>query len=264
MKNTNVRNTVYRDECCSPCLLQDDVNREVDSVSLGRKGVVGLLVVLYGFQDGVTVCCWVLVVLYGFQDGVTVTPSVLGWSCCKKWALINVSGVRTVSFFPDCLIERLEVGQYDFTPRPPRTTITRSAGSRCSRSGCSPLAFLAWLCLVERSSSQSSPRDHCGTQARPPRQARRIIRRQAKMSVHHSEWSRKPRTGTELHDRSARYSTCRPRSLVIKTDESQEDENTRRLSQLVHATGDRKPPVSETIKDQSEAIISNKKERFDG
>ncbi|KER24624.1 hypothetical protein T265_07765 [Opisthorchis viverrini] len=51
-------------------------------------------------------------------------------------------------------------GQYDFTPRPPRTTITRSAGSRCSSSGCSPLAFLAWLDLLERSSSQCSPRDH--------------------------------------------------------------------------------------------------------
>ncbi|KER31012.1 hypothetical protein T265_02687 [Opisthorchis viverrini] len=56
-------------------------------------------------------------------------------------------------------------GQYDFTPRPPRATIARSAESRCS-----PLAFLAWLYLVERSSSQCSPRDHCSTQARPPRQ----------------------------------------------------------------------------------------------
>ncbi|KER27607.1 LOW QUALITY PROTEIN: hypothetical protein T265_13769 [Opisthorchis viverrini] len=62
------------------------------------------------------------------------------------------------------------IGRYDFTPRPPRTTITRSTGSRCSWSGCSPLAFLAWLHLVERSSSQCSPRDHCSTEARPPRQ----------------------------------------------------------------------------------------------
>ncbi|KAG5450382.1 hypothetical protein CSKR_109414 [Clonorchis sinensis] len=61
-------------------------------------------------------------------------------------------------------------GQYDFTPRPPRSTITRSTGSRCSWSDCSPLAFLAWLHLVERRSSQCSPRDHCSTQARPPRQ----------------------------------------------------------------------------------------------
>ncbi|KER26523.1 hypothetical protein T265_06243 [Opisthorchis viverrini] len=29
--------------------------------------------------------------------------------CCKKWRLIDVSGVRAVNFFPDCLIERLEV-----------------------------------------------------------------------------------------------------------------------------------------------------------
>ncbi|KER27906.1 hypothetical protein T265_05113 [Opisthorchis viverrini] len=56
-------------------------------------------------------------------------------------------------------------GQYDFTPRPPRRTITR-----CSWSGCSSLAFLAWLHLVERSSSQCSSRGHCSTQARPPRQ----------------------------------------------------------------------------------------------
>ncbi|KER19230.1 hypothetical protein T265_11932 [Opisthorchis viverrini] len=50
----------------------------------------------------------VLLVLYAFQDGVLVTPSVLNWRRCKKWRLIDVSGVRAVSFFPDCLIERLK------------------------------------------------------------------------------------------------------------------------------------------------------------
>ncbi|KER27452.1 LOW QUALITY PROTEIN: hypothetical protein T265_13787 [Opisthorchis viverrini] len=49
---------------------------------------------------------WVLLVLYAFLDGVPVTPSVLGWSRFKKWRLIDVSGIRAVSFFPDCLIER--------------------------------------------------------------------------------------------------------------------------------------------------------------
>ncbi|GAA48102.1 hypothetical protein CLF_101176 [Clonorchis sinensis] len=33
----------------------------------------------------------------------------LGWRRCKKWRLADVSGVHAVSFFPDCLIERLEV-----------------------------------------------------------------------------------------------------------------------------------------------------------
>ncbi|KER29778.1 hypothetical protein T265_03687 [Opisthorchis viverrini] len=66
------QNTVYRSECCSPCLLQDGANRE---------------------------------------DRVSVTPSVLGWRRCKKWRLIDVSGVRAVSFFPDCPVERLEVNR---------------------------------------------------------------------------------------------------------------------------------------------------------
>ncbi|KAG5448060.1 hypothetical protein CSKR_110793 [Clonorchis sinensis] len=61
-------------------------------------------------------------------------------------------------------------GQYDFTPRPPRSTITRVTGSRSSWSDCSPLAFLAWLHLVKRRSSQCSPRNYWSTQARPPRQ----------------------------------------------------------------------------------------------
>ncbi|GAA47342.1 proteasomal ubiquitin receptor ADRM1, partial [Clonorchis sinensis] len=43
------------------------------------------------------------------MDGVPVTPPVLGWRRCKKWRLIDVIGVHAVSFFPDCLIERLEV-----------------------------------------------------------------------------------------------------------------------------------------------------------
>ncbi|KER26006.1 hypothetical protein T265_06642 [Opisthorchis viverrini] len=63
-----------------------------------------------------------------------------------------------------------EGGVCDFTPRPPRTTITRSAESRSSWSGCSPLAFLAWLHLVERIPSQCSPPDNCSIQARPLRQ----------------------------------------------------------------------------------------------
>ncbi|KER21621.1 hypothetical protein T265_15047, partial [Opisthorchis viverrini] len=66
------QNTVYRDECCSPCLIQDGANRE---------------------------------------DGVLVTLSVLGWRRCKKWRLIDDSDVRANSFFPDCLIERSEVGR---------------------------------------------------------------------------------------------------------------------------------------------------------
>ncbi|KER33180.1 hypothetical protein T265_00878 [Opisthorchis viverrini] len=41
-------------------------------------------------------------------DGVPATPPVLGWRRCKKWRLIDVSGVCAVSFFPDCLIEWLE------------------------------------------------------------------------------------------------------------------------------------------------------------
>ncbi|GAA51858.1 translocon-associated protein subunit alpha [Clonorchis sinensis] len=49
-----------------------------------------------------------------------------------------------------------------------------------------------------------------------------------------------------------------PPSEASKTEESQEDENTR-LFQLVHATGSRKSPVSGTIKDHSEATILNKK-----
>ncbi|KAG5448561.1 hypothetical protein CSKR_101996 [Clonorchis sinensis] len=43
-------------------------------------------------------------------------------------------------------------------------------GSRCSWSDCSALAFLARLRLVERRSSQCSPRDHSNTQARSPGQ----------------------------------------------------------------------------------------------
>ncbi|GAA48827.1 protein disulfide-isomerase [Clonorchis sinensis] len=45
------------------------------------------------------------------RDGVPVTAPVLGWRRCKKWRLIDVSGVHAVSFFPDCLIEQLEVGE---------------------------------------------------------------------------------------------------------------------------------------------------------
>ncbi|KER24754.1 hypothetical protein T265_07643 [Opisthorchis viverrini] len=32
-----------------------------------------------------------------------------GWRNRKKWRLIDVSGVLAVSFFPNCVIERLEV-----------------------------------------------------------------------------------------------------------------------------------------------------------
>ncbi|KER33407.1 hypothetical protein T265_00718 [Opisthorchis viverrini] len=81
---------------------------------------------------------------------------------------IKAAGILTLSNSPDTSFPysfRYLPGQYDFTPRPPRTTITRSAGPRCS-----PLAFLAWLDLVERSSSQCSPRDDCSTQTRTPRQ----------------------------------------------------------------------------------------------
>ncbi|KAG5448458.1 hypothetical protein CSKR_101900, partial [Clonorchis sinensis] len=41
-------------------------------------------------------------------------------------------------------------GQYEFIPRVPRNTISRCTGSHWSL----PLAFLAWLLLVERSFSQ--------------------------------------------------------------------------------------------------------------
>ncbi|KER23578.1 hypothetical protein T265_08570 [Opisthorchis viverrini] len=47
--------------------------------------------------------------------GVPGTPSVLGWRSCKKRRLIDVSGVRAVSFFPDCLIERLKSGGQHLT-----------------------------------------------------------------------------------------------------------------------------------------------------
>ncbi|KER27877.1 hypothetical protein T265_05160 [Opisthorchis viverrini] len=79
------RNTVYRDECFSPCLLQDDANREVDSTWLGRRASKRSRRV------------WMLLVLCDFKDGVPVTPSVLGWRRCKKWRLIDVSGVRATT-----------------------------------------------------------------------------------------------------------------------------------------------------------------------
>ncbi|GAA52623.1 protein phosphatase inhibitor 2 [Clonorchis sinensis] len=53
------RNTVYRDECCSPCLLQNGANRE---------------------------------------DWVPVTPPVFGWRHSEKWLLTYVRDVRAVSF----------------------------------------------------------------------------------------------------------------------------------------------------------------------
>ncbi|KAG5449836.1 hypothetical protein CSKR_109116 [Clonorchis sinensis] len=59
--------------------------------------------------------------------------------------------------------------QYEFTPRSPSITITRSTESLCSLSECSPLAFPTWLHLAERSFSQCNTRDHRSTQARPPR-----------------------------------------------------------------------------------------------
>ncbi|GAA56396.1 hypothetical protein CLF_110807 [Clonorchis sinensis] len=40
----------------------------------------------------------------------TSNPESWHWRRCKKWRLIVVSGVHAVSFFPDCLIERLELG----------------------------------------------------------------------------------------------------------------------------------------------------------
>ncbi|GAA49448.1 ATP-binding cassette transporter [Clonorchis sinensis] len=46
-------------------------------------------------------------------------------------------------------------------------------------------------------------------------------------------------------------------------EETQKAGNARRLFQLIRATGPRKPPVSETIKDRNGTTISNKEERLD-
>ncbi|GAA54902.1 ATP-binding cassette transporter, partial [Clonorchis sinensis] len=46
-------------------------------------------------------------------------------------------------------------------------------------------------------------------------------------------------------------------------EEAQKAGNTRRLFQLIRATGTRKPFVSENIKDRNGVTISNKEERLD-
>ncbi|GAA54754.1 ATP-binding cassette transporter [Clonorchis sinensis] len=46
-------------------------------------------------------------------------------------------------------------------------------------------------------------------------------------------------------------------------EEAQKSGNARRLFQLIRATGPRKPPVSETIKDRNGVNISNKEERLE-
>ncbi|KER30501.1 hypothetical protein T265_03110 [Opisthorchis viverrini] len=50
---------------------------------------------------------------------------------------------------------------------------------------------------------------------------------------------------------------------VKEMEEAQKAGNSRRLFQLIRATGPRKPPVNETIKHQNGTIISNKEERVD-
>ncbi|GAA49321.1 ATP-binding cassette transporter [Clonorchis sinensis] len=73
---------------------------------------------------------------------------------------------------------------------------------------------------------------------------RRIIRRQVKVSVQADRevwWTQKAKEMEEAHKSG----------------------NARRLFQLIRATGPRKPPVSETIKDRNGVTISNKEERLD-
>ncbi|GAA53681.1 zinc finger protein 341 [Clonorchis sinensis] len=73
---------------------------------------------------------------------------------------------------------------------------------------------------------------------------RRIIRRQVKVSVKADRevwWTQKAK----------------------EMEEAQKSGNARRLFQLIRATGPRKPPVSETIKDRNGVTISNKEERLD-
>ncbi|GAA56928.1 hypothetical protein CLF_111847 [Clonorchis sinensis] len=43
------------------------------------------------------------------KDGIPVNPPALGRRLCEKWRLMDVSDVDVISFFPDCLTERLEV-----------------------------------------------------------------------------------------------------------------------------------------------------------
>ncbi|GAA54203.1 vacuolar protein sorting-associated protein 54, partial [Clonorchis sinensis] len=73
---------------------------------------------------------------------------------------------------------------------------------------------------------------------------RRIIRRQVKVSVKADRevwWTQKAK----------------------EMEEAQKSGNALRLFQLIRATGPRKPPVSETIKDRNGVTISNKEERLD-
>ncbi|GAA56659.1 ATP-binding cassette transporter [Clonorchis sinensis] len=73
---------------------------------------------------------------------------------------------------------------------------------------------------------------------------RRIIRRQVKASVQADRevwWTQKAKEMEEAHKSG----------------------NARKLFQLIRATGPRKPPVSETIKDRNGVTISNKEERLD-
>ncbi|KER27559.1 hypothetical protein T265_05445 [Opisthorchis viverrini] len=65
-------------------------------------------------------------------------------------------------------VYRDEWERYRFTPRASRTVILRNAGICCSSSGCSQLAFLVWLNLLEMDFSYYSQRGHYSTEARPP------------------------------------------------------------------------------------------------